>query len=89
LELRPLHLHQLRKFREVAVARPARLAAEARHALRNVGLEPDARLLAVVADVDAGRGLLRDHILDRLVDFRGKLRLVDRLARLAADQQVA
>ncbi len=46
------------KFLELASAAALRHAAEARHARRHVGLEADALLLAVVADVDAGLFLL-------------------------------
>ena len=42
----------------VARPRPRRFAAEAAHALRHVGLEADARLLAVVDDVHAAGDLL-------------------------------
>ena len=52
-------VHQLGEFLELAPAPALRHAAEAAHALRHVGLEADPLLLAVVADVDAGRCLLR------------------------------
>ena len=50
---------------------PLQLAAEAGHALRNIGLETDPALLAVVGDVDAGLALLLHHVGDTLVDHVG------------------
>ena len=64
------------------------LAAETVHALRHVGLKADAALLAVVGDVDAGPALLLHDVGDALVDFFGKLGLIDRLASLFGDQKV-
>ena len=54
------HVDQLRHLLEVLADLALGFAAEARHALGDVGLEADALLLAVVADVDAGRDLRVD-----------------------------
>ena len=63
-------------------------AAEARHALRHVGLEPDPLLLAVIADVDAGRGLpLRPRRAPRCPSRRPS-RPHRSLAGLAPDQEL-
>jgi hypothetical protein len=58
---------QLGKFLELAPAPALRHAAKSGHALRNVGLERNASLLAVIADVDAGFHLLPDDVTHRLV----------------------
>src|SRR6185436_11747992 len=52
----------VRKIDEVAEEGPGTLAAESLHAESDVRLEADARLLAVVDDVDATRDLLADHV---------------------------
>src|SRR5262249_655960 len=44
--------------------------------------------LAVIADVDAGGLLLRDHAAHRLIHLRIEYGLVDRLSRLAPDQEI-
>ena len=80
--------HQLGKFLELAPAPALRHAAEAGHALRHVGLEADALLLAVVADVDAGVRLLLHHVAHGAVHLVGELGRVHGLARFALDQQV-
>ena len=80
---------QLGEFLELAPAPTLRFAAEARHALRHVGLKADALLLAVVADVDAGFLLLGDHVAHRLVHFGVEQRLVIAFACLAPDQKLA
>ncbi len=65
---------------DVAHDRPVALPAESAHAVLHVGEEALARLLAVVADVDAGRELAVDHAPSRLLDRAAKRRGVDRLA---------
>ena len=80
--------HQLGKFLEFAPAPALRHAAKAAHALRHVGLEADALLLAVIADVDAGGRLLVDHVAHRLVHFGGHFGGIEFLARFLAHQQV-
>src|SRR5262249_38979846 len=72
----------------VARPRPVRLAAEARHALGHVGLEADAALLAVIADVDAELALLAEHEGDAAFDLGVELGAVDALAELGTDQQL-
>ena len=64
-------------------------AAEAAHALRHVGLETDAALLAVIGDVDAGLRLLLQHVGDARFDRLAQLGLVHRLALLLIEQQGA
>ena len=80
---------QLGKFLEFAAAPAFRFAAEARHALRHVGLKADALLLAVIADIDAGLFLLGDDMADRLFHFGVEQRLVVAFARLALHQKLA
>ncbi len=80
---------QLGKFLVVAAAAALRFAGEARHALRDVGLEADALLLAVIADIDAGFLLFRHDVAHRPVQFRVEFGLVDLVAGLARDQQLA
>ena len=82
------HLDQLRHFLEILADLAFGCAAEARHALRDIGLEADALLLAVVADVDAGRDLARDGVAHGAVHLLGERSCVDRLAGLPPDQQV-
>ena len=81
-------LDQFGKFLEFAPAPPLRHAGKTAHALRHVSLETDPLLLAVIADVDAGRGLLLDHMAHRLVHFGGHFLGVEFFARLLAHQQV-
>jgi hypothetical protein len=82
-------LRQLREFLKLAPAATLGLAAEARHALRHIGLEADTLLLAVVADVDTGLALLGDHMAHRLLHRGVQLRLVVALAGLAPHQEFA
>src|SRR5689334_810854 len=82
---------QLAKFgkvRDVARARPLRLAREAGHALRNIGLEADASLLAVVADVDADLVLPADHVGDAPLELRVEGTAFHCVAELGADQKL-
>ena len=79
---------QFGKFLELAPAPALRHAGESGHALRHVGLERNAALLAVIADVDAGFHLLADDVAHRLVHLgRHHLRVVI-LAFLLRHQQV-
>ena len=80
--------HHLREFLEFPSAPPLRHAAEAGHALRHIGLEPDALLLAVIADIDAGRCLLVHDMAHGLVHFGRHLGGVEGLAGLLPDQHV-
>ena len=66
--------------RHVGHQRPLRTAPETAHPMLDEGEEALARRLAVVADVDAGGRLPRDHVGDGGVDLRLQVRLVDRLA---------
>ena len=79
---------QLRELLELAAAPALGYAGEARHALRHVGLETDALLFAIVADVDAGGHLLRNHVTDGLVHLGGENLRVVGLAFLLRHQQV-
>ena len=63
-------LDEFGKLLVVAPAPPFRFAGETRHALRHVGLEADALLFAVIADIDAGLHLLFDHMSARRGPFR-------------------
>ncbi len=74
-------LHQFRELLEVHAATALRYAGEAGHALRHVGLEADPLLLAVIADIDAGRRLLVDDMAHGLVHLGRHLRLCRRPRR--------
>src|SRR5262249_2293698 len=63
------------------------LSAKTLHTLRDISLEADARLLAVVHDVDAGGGLLGNHMAHSGFALARKLGLVDRFAGFVADQE--
>ena len=80
--------HQVGMLDEVLADAALRLAAIAAHARRHVGLERDALLLAVIADVDAGVLLPLDHLGDRTVELVRHFFRIDRLASLALDQQL-
>ena len=81
-------LHELGELLELATATALGDAAEARHARRHVGLEADPLLLAVVADVDAGRLLLVHHVAHGLVHLGLEHGFVVGLAGLTFDQQL-
>ncbi len=80
---------QFGKLLELAAAAAFRFAAEARHALRHIGLKADPLLLAVVAAVDAGFLLSGDHMPDRPVHLGVELLRVIAFAGLALDQKIA
>jgi len=64
------------------------LAAEAAHARTHVREKALARLLAVVADVDAGGELLRHRVLGRRAHLAGESRPIDRLAVARACEEL-
>src|SRR3989441_1450866 len=64
-------------------------AAEAPHPPRRIGGEADARLLAIVADVDAGLELAGDHVAHGRLRLARERRRVDRLPAVQAHQQIA
>ena len=80
---------QLGKFLELLAAAALRHAGEAGHTLRHIGLKADAALLAVIADIDAGRNLLLHDMADRLVHLGGHEFGVVGLAFFLRDQKVA
>ncbi len=59
---------------------------KAGHAAGHVGLKTDALLLAVVADIDAGLGLLGDDVAHGTVHFIGELLFAEGLFLLAVNQ---
>src|SRR5262249_53969863 len=63
------------------------LAAEAAHALCRVGGKAHSRLLAVVADVDAGLQLPLDDVPDGCFRLAREVLLFDRLATSLSDEQ--
>jgi len=73
---------------EVLADAALRLTAVSRHPRRHVGLERDALLLAVIADVHASILLALHHLGHCAVKFVRHLLRVDRLARFALDQQL-
>src|SRR5439155_1222816 len=68
---------------------PRARAAEAPHPPRRIGGEADARLLAIVADVDAGLELAGDHVAHGRLRLARERRRVDRLPAVQAHQQIA
>ncbi len=82
------HVRQLRELLEVHAAAALRLPGEARHALRHVGLESDPLLLAVIADVHAGGGLLFDHLQNGAVHLPSHQVLYQWFSFLPVDQEV-
>ena len=77
----------LGKFAHVPRRRSLAFAAETLHPLRHVGLKADPRLLAVVADVDAGGELTLDHVRDGGFGLAIEQLFVDRLAAFLLEQQ--
>src|SRR5262249_40435832 len=65
------------------------LAAEAFHPARRIRREPHPRLLAVVADVDAGSKLLFHDVTDGRLALARERRGINRLAAILLHQQVA
>jgi hypothetical protein len=82
------HLDQLRHLLEVLADLALGFAGKTRHARRDVGLEADALLLAVVADVDPSRRLGRNRFAHGAVHLPRHRGRINRLPGLAADQQV-
>src|SRR3989442_1320784 len=68
---------------------PRARAAEAPHPPRRIGGEADARLLAIVADVDAGLELAGDHVAHGRLRLARERRRIDRLPAVQAHQQIA
>ena len=85
-------LRELRKLGEVLVDEGVAGAAEAVEPVLDVGRVARLRHFAVVDQVDAGLGLLADHLCDRRAHARGQRRAIDRHAFLLgvhhADQVV-
>src|SRR5262249_49132404 len=79
-------LRELRKLDELPAVAPLRDAAEAVHALRDVGLKADARLLAIIGAVDAHLGLFRHHMRHARLLQLLELRPIDRPSLLLVDQ---
>ena len=80
LRLGKRRMQILDEFGKLLVVPPApafRFAGETRHPLRHVGLEADALLFAVVADIDAGLDLLFDDMAHGAIHFEIQLRFVD------------
>src|SRR5262245_25022842 len=73
---------------EIAAAAAFRFAGETRHALRHEGGDSDALLLAVIADIDPGLGLLLDHVADGAVHFLSEPGRVDGISFFTANQKV-
>ena len=74
---------------DVAREPPLAGAVEAPHATRRVRRKADARLLAVVADVDPALQLARDHVAHRRLSLARERRRIDRLATVLAHEQIA
>ena len=80
--------HVVRVLGDVPRHAPLAGAAEAAHPLGRVGREPDARLLAVVADVHARLQLLSHDVAHRGLGLAGEGGGVHGLAAVLADEQV-
>ena len=76
-----------REFDRVARGGPVRFPSEAAHAARHIGLEADAGLLAVVADINPSLDLAGDHLGGGGLDVPGKCGRVDRLARFHSEAE--
>src|SRR5581483_2668421 len=81
-------LRVVREIDQVLGQLAAAGAAEAAHAPGHVGREPRARLLAVVADVDAGLELTGDDAGDRRPDLALEIRGRHRLPAVLTHQQL-
>ena len=93
VDLHPLpagagELEEVGVLEQVAHQRPLARAAEPGHPVLHVGEEALAGLLAVVADVDAGVDLRRDHRRGRGLDRPPELGVVDLLAPAAPTVQL-
>ena len=82
-------LRELRELDEFPAEGPLRHAAEPVHALRDVGLEADTRLLAVIGAVDADLGFFREHVRDARIHERIEPGLVHRLALFLVEEHGA
>ena len=82
-------LRELRELDELPAEGSLRHAAEPVHALRDIGLEADTRLLAVIGAVDADFGFLREHVGDAPIHERIELGLVHRLALFLVEEHGA
>ena len=82
-------LRELRELDEFPAEGSLRHAAEPVHALRDIGLEADTRLLAVIGAVDADLGFLREHVGDAPIHELIELGLVHRLALFLVDEHDA
>ena len=87
-EPRDHQLEEVRMVEQVAHERPLARVAEAVHAVTDVGEEALARLLAVVADVDACFDLCGDGRRRRVLDRSAQLRRVDRFAVATASVEL-
>jgi hypothetical protein len=58
-----------------------------RHALRDISLEADTLLFAVITDIDAGLDLLFDNVAHGAIHFEIELRFVDGDAFFAGDEE--
>jgi len=87
---KPLHQHvrEHGKVGKFLRAAPVRLAAETRHAVRHVGLEPDPPLLAVVRDVDAGVELPLEDVRDTVFDRGIERAAIDAFPELGTNEQI-
>ena len=81
--------HVVRMLGDVARHAPLARAAKAAHPLGRIGREADARLLAVVADVDADLELFGHDVAHRRLGLEGQGCGVDLLAPVLPDEQVA
>jgi hypothetical protein len=82
-------LRELRELDEFPAEGSLRHAAEPVHALRDIGLEADTRLLAVIGAVDPDLGFLREHVGDAPIHERIEPGLVHRLVEEHGAERLA
>ncbi len=76
-------------FDQIQGEAPLALATEAAHPPRRIGRKADARLLAVVADVDARLELLPDHVTHGGFGLAGEGGGVDGFPAVLAHEEIA
>jgi hypothetical protein len=86
--VRQHQLEEVRMLGEIAHQGPRAPAAEAAHAVADIGEEALARLLAVVADVHAAGELLRDRALGGRAHRSLERRPLDRFAAARAQEEL-
>src|SRR5262249_47473585 len=82
------HFDEFREFLIIAASPALRFPGKPGHPLRNVCLEPDTLLFAIVADIHACGCLLLDHLRYCAVHRPGKLVFVHGTSLFPLDQKI-